>query len=76
MSDRREERRKAFYDTVYEAWRRGGNSDAVDYDRVADAFYEGRLHHGVDEREVQRVTRRERPVEQEQEHDEADDDTD
>ena len=64
----REDRQKAYYDTCYEAWRRGGNSDAVDHDRVSDACYEGRLHHGVDEREVQRVTRRREPEpEQEQE---------
>ena len=71
MADRRDETRKAFYDTVYEAWRRGGNSDAVDYDRVSDATYEGRLHYGVDEREVQRVTRRPDPQQEEEQELEA-----
>jgi hypothetical protein len=67
----REDVRKAFYDTVYEVWRRGGNSDAVDYENVSEAVYNGGLHHGVDEREIRRVTRRRIPdSEPEQENDE------
>lgn len=28
-------------DVVYEVWRRGGNPDNVDYDRVRDHYYDG-----------------------------------
>jgi len=27
-------------DVIYEVWRRGGNPDLVDYDRVDDYYYE------------------------------------
>lgn len=37
--DSREEIRKAYGDAVYDAWRRGLNSDAVDYERVRDNYY-------------------------------------
>lgn len=30
-----------FGDVVYEVWRRGGDSDAVDRDRLADYEYDG-----------------------------------
>lgn len=28
-------------DVFYEVWSRGGDPDAIDYDRVADAYYDG-----------------------------------
>jgi hypothetical protein len=28
-------------DVFYDVWRSGGNPDAVDYDRVRDAYYDG-----------------------------------
>jgi len=39
--ERREERRRFEADAVYEVWRSGGDPDAVDRDRLHDAFYEG-----------------------------------
>lgn len=38
---RREERRAYENDVFYEVWRRGGNPDRIDYDRVEDSFYDG-----------------------------------
>lgn len=39
--ERNEERRRFEADAVYEVWRSGGDPDAVDRDRLHDAFYEG-----------------------------------
>ncbi len=33
------EREQAWGDAVYEAWRRGGNPDAVSMDRIEDNYY-------------------------------------
>lgn len=38
---RREERRRFEADAAYEVWRSGGDVDAVDHDRLHDAFHEG-----------------------------------
>lgn len=35
----REERRRYEGDVIYEVWRRGGNVDRVDMDRVDDYYY-------------------------------------
>lgn len=44
MSRTRDKERSDYYgDTVYEVWRRGGDPDMVDYDRLDDCCYEG-LH--------------------------------
>ena len=40
-NDRRDAIRKYTADVDYEVWRRGGNMDAVDRDRVSDDFYRG-----------------------------------
>jgi len=41
QDQRREEERRYEGDVVYEVWRGGGNSDAVDYDRARDAHHDG-----------------------------------
>jgi len=43
--ERREERRRYEHDVYYEVWRRGGNPDSIDPDRVADQYYTGRDYH-------------------------------
>jgi len=37
----KEERRKYYGDVEFEVWRRGGDPDAVDRDRLEDMRYEG-----------------------------------
>lgn len=37
-----QEKDKHFYDAVYEVWRRGGNSDMVDYDKAEQDYYDGK----------------------------------
>jgi hypothetical protein len=39
--DRRERERHFFGDVVYEVWRHGGNSDAVDRDTTGDDYRNG-----------------------------------
>jgi hypothetical protein len=41
---RREEERSYRADVDYDVWRSGGDMDSVDYDRVGDAFHDGRSH--------------------------------
>lgn len=41
MSDERKKQRDYEGDVIYEVWRRGGNPDQVDYDRVIDDYYNG-----------------------------------
>lgn len=35
------DKREYHGDVIYEVWRRGGNPDAVEYDRVEDHYYAG-----------------------------------
>lgn len=49
---------------LYEVWRRGGNPDAVDYDRVKDSYYDGR---DVDEAADVEIRRQRRPRRDEEE---------
>ncbi|MFA5385517.1 MAG: hypothetical protein WC364_12850 [Eubacteriales bacterium] len=39
--DPNKERREYYGDVTYEIWRRGGNPDEIDYDRLDDYCYEG-----------------------------------
>jgi len=41
--EQQRERQEAFGDAVYETYRRGGNPDMVDPDRVDDLYYKGWL---------------------------------
>jgi hypothetical protein len=41
MSRDRDDRDKYRGDVFYETWRRGGDPDRVDVDRVTDAYYDG-----------------------------------
>ncbi len=63
MKDRNEERRQYHGDVTYDVWRRGGNPDRVDYDRVDDAYYNGEQSEDAASREI----RKQRPHPQEQE---------
>lgn len=54
---RRHEAREACGDAVYLAWRRGLDSDRVDYDRVTDDVYDGYDREDAAEREVRRLRR-------------------
>lgn len=38
--EERREREEAFGDAVYEVWRAGGDSDAVEREQIDDAWYE------------------------------------
>lgn len=44
--ERREEERAYHNDVCYHIWRNGGNTDAIDYDRVQDSYLQG---HDVDD---------------------------
>lgn len=57
-----EERRRYEADVVYEVWRRGGNPDMVDPDRVQDRYYNGEDY----DRAASAELRRQRPKEQEE----------
>ena len=50
--ERREEERRYRGDVVYEVWRSGGNSDAVDYDRLSDYHADGLDSHDAAFREL------------------------
>ena len=41
-------------DVIYDVWARGGNPDAVDYDRVADSFHDGVYPEDCANRELHR----------------------
>jgi hypothetical protein len=67
--ERREERRReedrAFGDAVYEAYRRGYNSDLVDRERISHDIAEGCSDDEAAAREVRRVKPKPRPEEYE-----------
>ena len=69
---RDESRRKYDNDVFYEVWRRGGNTDCIDYDRVSDSFWMGRTANGAAsvEMEIQHERRRQRETECEEVPDE------
>lgn len=60
---RREEQREFEGDVFYEVWRRGGNPDCIDYDRLQDCFDE---HHEADTCAA-RIMEQQRPKQLEQE---------
>ena len=47
-----------FDDVYYEVWRRGGNPDAVDYDRVREAEYYGDTAEDIAHAELRHQERR------------------
>ena len=53
MSDRYED---AYGDAIYETWRRRGNPDLVEYERVRDDVDEGHDRFESAEREARRIT--------------------
>lgn len=52
--EQREEQRRHEGDVAYEVWRRGGNPDRVDYERVTDAYHDGRTVEDVAQGELRR----------------------
>lgn len=42
-------------DVFYEVWRRGGNPDRIDDDRVSDAYYDGVYADDCAAREMRRI---------------------
>ena len=68
---RRDEQREYHSDVFYEVWRAGGNPDRVSYERVDNAFYDGRHAEEAagDEIRRQRQQREQaEQAEQEQQH--------
>jgi len=65
--ERREEERRYEADVYYDVWRSGGNPDAVNPDRVADAFHEGTYHEDAAAREIRKQRPAREPEQQEQE---------
>jgi hypothetical protein len=53
-------------DVYYEVWRRGGNPDRVDEDRVLDCMYDGRSAEECADRYMSEVWRRRERREQEE----------
>lgn len=62
--ERREDERRYQGDVTYEVWRRGGNSDRVDRDRVRDCFDDGLSSETAASREMRR--QQPRPSDEEQ----------
>lgn len=62
---KRDERREYEADVFYEVWRSGGNPDAINYDRVDDARWDGIDAEGAARTELrkQREAREERAAE-------------
>lgn len=50
--ERREEQRKYEGDVSYEVWRRGGNPDRIDDDRVGDSYDNGLSHEQAASKEI------------------------
>ena len=67
--ERDQERRRYEGDVMYEVWRREGNPDRVDYDRVQDAYYDGLTSDEAASREM----KRQRPKPEPEAQEEADD---
>ena len=63
---RREEERSYRADVDYDVWRSGGNMDRVDYDRVGDAFRDGRSHESAARSELQAQRPREQEMSEEE----------
>jgi hypothetical protein len=63
MAMSRDDRREYEGDVSYEVWRRGGNTDRINYDRVSDAYYEGISSEFCASRELERM--RPQPVPEE-----------
>lgn len=69
MASDRDEQERYFGDAVYEAYRRGLNTDRVDRDRVSDHFWNGDPPESVAD-ELQQRDRRRQQERDEQEFDE------
>lgn len=55
---KRKGRNDYYGDVAYEVWRRGGNPDAVDYDRLDDYRYAGLYSDEAASRELRRQFRK------------------
>lgn len=55
MANRDRDEKQVYEDAViYEVWRRGGNPDRIDHDRLSDGYYQGVPEDDMASRELRR----------------------